>query len=79
MAFGPNIEGLYLWRDDDSNLEFAQGTSISGQFAQKWKLRKTARGAAPKEIANSKLRRLPARNQSFGCADVSVGGFRFSS
>ena len=32
-----------------------------------------AQGAALKEIANSRPRRLLARNKSFNCADIKVG------
>ena len=52
---------------------FAQDTSISGQFAQQRQLRIRAQGAARKEIANSKLRRLLAYNKTFDCVDVKVG------
>ena len=33
-----------------------------------------AQGAAPKEIAKSKLRHLLARNKSLNCTDVRVRG-----
>ena len=51
---------------------FAQDTSVAGQFAQQWKLRLRAQEATLKEIANSKLRRLLARNKSSNCADIAV-------
>ena len=47
---------------------FDQDTSILGQFAQQWQLRIRAQEAALKEIANSKLRRLLADNNTFSCA-----------
>ena len=34
MAFGSETVDLYMWRDDESDLEFAQDTSISEQFVQ---------------------------------------------
>ena len=46
---------------------------MSGQFAQQWKFRMMARGAALREVAKSKLRRLLARNKTFNCADIKVG------
>ena len=65
---------LYGWGDSEDDLLFAQDTSISGQFAQQWQLRIRAQEAAPKEIANSKLRRLLAHNKTFDCVDVKSGG-----
>ena len=53
---------------------FAQETSLAGQFVQLWKLRMRAREVAAKEVANSKLRRLFAYNESFNCADINLGG-----
>ena len=49
---------------------FAQDTSLSGQFAQQWKFWTMAQGAAPKDVANSQLRRLLARKKSFYWAVV---------
>ena len=34
MVFGPNPADLCGWEDKDEDLQFAQGTSVSGQFAQ---------------------------------------------
>ena len=34
-----------------------------------------AQGAGPEGAANSKLRRLLARNKSFNCTDEAIGGF----
>ena len=48
MAFGSNPMD-----DQDGDLSFAQDASLSGQFAQQWKLRIRAQEAALKEIANS--------------------------
>ena len=63
-----------MWRDNDSNLDFAQDPTISGQFPQKWKLRTMAQGTASKKIAHNSLRRLLADNKSFDCADRKVAG-----
>ena len=49
---------------DDSDLDFAEATSISGQVARQWKLRTLAQF----KIANSNW------HFPFGCADVKVGG-----
>ena len=74
-VFGPNPVDRYGWRDGkDGGLLFAQDTPPSGQFAQQWKLRMMAQGAALKGVAYSKLRRLLAYNQSFTCTDVHIGG-----
>ena len=46
-------------RDDkDGDLMFAQGTSLTGHFAQQRKLRMLAQEAVLEEVANSELRRL---------------------
>ena len=58
---------------DDEDALFAQDTSPSGQLAEQWKLRVMAPGAPLKEMANSMLRRLLARNESYKCADVRAG------
>ena len=58
---------------DDGGLPFAEDTSLPGLSAQQWQLRVTAQGTAPGEIDNSKLRRLPMRNNSFNCAGTKVG------
>ena len=54
-------------------LAFAQDASSSGQFVQQWELRMMAQGAALKEIANSRPRRLLAFNKSFNYADIKIG------
>ena len=59
-----------MWPADDADLKFAQYTSISGQIAQQRKKRGGRR--ALNEITGSKLRRLLARNKSFGCPDISA-------
>ena len=51
----------------------AQDTSIAGQFAQQYKLRMRAQEASLKDIANSRLRRLLARNKFFNCRVFDVG------
>ena len=51
--------------EKDKDLTFAQDSSFSGQFAQQWELRMMAQEAVPKEIANSRLRRLLPYNKSF--------------
>ena len=73
-ALGPNPADPYLWRDGDSDSDFAQEPPISGQFFQWWKLRTMAREAASEGIAEKKMRRLIARNTSLDCADVKAGG-----
>ena len=65
---------LYICRGDDSDLDFAQDASVSGQSVQQWQLRPMARESALREIANSNLRRSLSRDTSFVCADVEVGG-----
>ena len=54
-------------------LLFAQDTSLAGQFVQQGKLRMRAQEATLKEAPNSKLRRLPARNKTFNCAEIGMG------
>ena len=51
---------------------------ISAQFAQETKLHEMAQEAAPKEIANGRLRRLSALNQSIEGADVTVANLEIS-
>ena len=74
LVFGSNPADNFGWGDDDEDLLFAQDTSLSGQFVANWKLRMIAQEAALKQIANSKLRRILAFNNSFESADVKVGG-----
>ena len=62
-------------RGTDSDLDFAQDASISGQFAHLWELRIMSKDGAFREIANSELRRLG--NKSSGWADVKVGELGF--
>ena len=57
----------------DSDMMFAQDTSLASQFVNQWALRAKAQEATLKEIANSMLRRLLARNQTFNCAVIDVG------
>ena len=59
-------------QDGESHLELVQDMSISGR-RRNWKLRTSAREATLIEIANSKLRRLLAQNNTFGCTDPQVG------
>ena len=73
MVFGSNPADLFGWGDSDEDLLFAQGTSLAGQFANQWKLRVRAQEATLREVANGKLRRILARNQTFNCAEVAVG------
>ena len=73
MVIGPNPAGVYGWEDKDEDLTFAQDTSKSGQFAQQWKLRIMAQDAASKEIANSRLRKVLAYNESFTRTNVKIG------
>ena len=73
MVFGSNSVDSFGREDSDEDLMFAQGASLAGQFAQPWKLRMRAWGATLEEIANSKLRRPSAHNETFKCAEVDVG------
>ena len=73
MVFGSNSVDSFGREDSDEDLMFAQGASLAGQFAQPWKLRMRAWGATLKEIANSKLRRPSAHNETFKCAELDVG------
>ena len=73
LVFGSNPVGPYGWGDQDENLLFEQDSSVSGQFAQQWKLRMMAEEAALKEAANSKLKRHLAYNKTFNCADAENG------
>ena len=73
LVFGSNPADNFGWGDEDEDLLFAQDTSLSGQFVANWKLRMLAQEAALKEIANSKLRRILAFNNSFESVDVKVG------
>ena len=60
-VFGFNPADRYEWGNGKHEVSlFAQDTSLSGQFAQRWKLRTTAQEAASKEVANSQLRGLLA-------------------
>ena len=60
MVFGSNPADLYEWGGDDEGLLLAHGTSLAAQVAQKWQLRVMAQGAARKEMAIGKPRRLLA-------------------
>ena len=62
-----------MWQGDANDLDIARDASVSGQFAQHWKLRVMALEAAMKEIADSSLRRLLAFDKSFTCADEKIG------
>ena len=73
MVFGSNPVDLFGWEGGDEDMLFAQDTSLAGQFVNQRKLRMRAQEATLKEIANSKLRRLLARNQTFNCAEIDVG------
>ena len=73
MVFGSNPADLFGWDDSEEDLLFAQDTSSKGQFANQWKLRMRAQEATLKEVANSKLRRILAHNQTFNCTEVAVG------
>ena len=55
MVFVANHVDLFRWGDRDEDLAFAQDTSLSGQFAQQWKLRAMAQEAALAEATNSNL------------------------
>ena len=62
-----------MWQDGDSSLDSVQQTSISGQRAQRWRLRTSAQEATLNEIANSKSRRPLEHNGTFECIYVQVG------
>ena len=70
---GSNPVDVYPWQGDDADLDFAQKTSISGQFMSLWKLREMAQGTTLKGITNNAMRRIVARNQAFGDMDIAVG------
>ena len=63
-----------MWRDDDSAMDFALDTSASGQLAQQLELRKMAREATLKGMANSKLRRLLAHIKESQSTEIRAGG-----
>ena len=58
---------------DDEDAPFAQDASPSRRVAQQWELRVMAQEAASELMANSRLRRLLARNEPYSCADVRAG------
>ena len=74
MVFRSIPADNFGWGDEDADLLFERDTSLSGQFVARRKLRMMAREAALKEIANSKLRRILAFNDSFKSAGVRLGG-----
>ena len=73
MVFGSNPADLFGWGDSEEDLLFAQDTPLAGQFVNQWKLRMRAQEATLREVANSKLRRILAHNQTFNCAELAVG------
>ena len=73
LVFRPYPADLYGWDYQDDDLLFAQDASVSGQFAQQWRLRAMAQEAVLGEEASSKLRRRLARNITFDCTDVQIG------
>ena len=74
MVFGSGPADSFRRGDGkDGALLFAQGPLLSVQFVQQWKLRMMAQGAALKEVANSKLRRPLAYNESSKCTDARIG------
>ena len=73
MASGSNLVDLFGRDDMDEDLMSANRSPSSSRFAQQWQLRMRAHEAAIKVIANSKLRRLLAYNESVDCTDVHVG------
>ena len=78
MVLGSTPAELLEWEDMDEDLTFAQDTSVSGQFAQQWKLRMMEQEAALGEVADGKPRRLLAYNKSFSCTGVKIGGASLS-
>ena len=61
MAFCPKSVDLFGWEGGGEDL-----------IVQRWKLRMRAQEATLKEIANGKLRRLLAHNETFNCAGVDL-------
>ena len=59
--------------DDDEDLHFARGSSLSEQFVQRYKPRMMAQEAALKEVARRKSRCLLRYDESFNCKDARVG------
>ena len=57
MVFGSDPPDLNVWHDGDSNMDFAQDASVSGQFAHHWQFWPEAQRGILEEIAKSKLRR----------------------
>ena len=72
-VFGSNPVGLYGWDAQDEDFLTAQDASVSGQFAHPWNLRMMAQEAALEEVANSKLRRLPAYGETSTRTDEKIG------
>ena len=64
---------LYSQQDTGANLDFVQNTSATSHFTPRWKLGVMAQGAMLKGMANSKLRRILDRDQSFECTGIRVG------
>ena len=73
MVLGSNLADSFSRGGNEEVLALTQDTSLSGQFAQHWKLRLRAQEAALKEDASSKLRRLLAYNKSCNCTDIAIG------
>ena len=73
MVIGSNPADNLGCGDGDGDLLFAQDTSLSGQFVAQWELRVMAQETPPREISNSKLRRILAFNKSFDSLGVRVG------
>ena len=65
--------GLFGSGVKDGALLLAQEISLSGQFAQRYKLRVMAKEEALKEEAENKLERLLAYKRSFNCTDARIG------
>ena len=64
---------LFARVGQDEDLIFAQDTSLASQFVQQRKLRMRAQEGTLKEIADSKQRRLLARNKTINCPNVAAG------
>ena len=52
MVFGPNPVDRFRRDTRGEDLLLAQGASLPAQFAQQWKFRMMAQGAALNEVAN---------------------------
>ena len=64
VVFGLNPKNLFGRGSQNADVLFARDGWLPGQFVQLRRLRMTAQGAAPKGVANRKLRRVSAYCES---------------